>query len=629
MTLKNGNKKYPIYISKLRYHTKKEYNQFAGHIYKSLTYEYLTLEDIANNINIGYTIQCANPKEWKGQQIFGIDIDSAQLIDIECLLKKLKGADINPFVVYATLSNIDIESPTHIRLLFVVNELIQSQAYAENIIHMLLDITKLYVDGVDFHCCDTGRMFFPGEVIYLNSDNSINISKFKDILLTLYQNGTMFLIDRNKILRNFRNHIRANPSLSGVQFNRIPHAAEYFLCSFTESQSENIFQIIPLQIPSHSQNIQELYKSRLQDIITNNTHSYIQSHKTTLDVNSIVESISSSFFINRYYIYLLGGTNAFCGQLPKPASILVPSHLEALVLKMLCNFFFSQCKFLDFDYENFSVKINNLNAFRYYFGIQKKDVKIKDVKKNLIEFQNILQSDIFSAYTFLQKKINNSAKRILTQLIQQIYYNLSNVEENVVCTKSTQYIISIAKLVEASQINNKRQIKTYIQLFDQLNLIRIVDKEQYNKNINFPVNQQHYVIEVPFFDKHLLQTANNCAQQLLKKKQNVTVCVDQSLDSYTDFLRCVTSLLNSFGYVTRSMVIQSLRDNEICETKASAEWMFRQHMPVTQKRLKLEKKNYSYAIKQQLAYCSKDLTYGSSILYMQKEVDNGNHNKCS
>jgi hypothetical protein len=77
------------------------------------------------------------------------------------------------------------------------------------------------------------------------------------------------------------------------------------------------------------------------------------------------------------------------------------------------------------------------------------------------------------------------------------------------------------------------------------------------------------------------------------------------------------------------MVIQSLRDNEICETKTSAEWMFRQHMPIIQKRLKLEKRNYSYAIKQQLAHCSKDLKYGSSILYMQKEIDNGNHNKCS
>lgn len=602
-------KEHTVYYSPIKSNTKKECLLNVKKIQSSLVSMKMTTEEIVYHTSHGYSLQFGtNDDQWKSQSIFGIDIDSFFNITIRQLLNELKKYKLYPFAIFTTLSNADLLNPTRLRLYFALNNPVTEHKIMHRIIRYVCDIiNRLSPNSIDYQCTNTGRIFFPGHLVYSAPEKKILLKNIAPIADLLYGDNKFFL-DRNQFMKELH-------GIPGTVFFNTQDIPDLILIG-TEKNDDNV----PVVKFLEAQKCPLLYRIRtisplsIKNILTNRCSNISKGSKRYICSKTFVGSNAQKSTEDKLYY-------------AKVYSIYLKPFISALLhyLKTLTDDSF-------FIYENIKKNEANFESIKKIFKIQEIPITKDMVIQNLNEYHNFTVNKISQEYPSLQKLLNKSGRYkiisiILTKAIEQLSYKKYQA-----IYYQPQYAIS-KQFIAAISKKERKNIAHLFNLFSYLGLLQPIQEEYYNKAIikDNPAHSLPTVLMIPWFDSILLSSAESKSAEFLRTNKTMHGLGKIDIENDKIYLateNCVISLLKIRPYFTRSMLVKTIEMENICAPGKKGDNIANKYLPAIVKKLHLSKENYTKHIESFLPVPDKDLTYGSSILYFREDLlTNDRNNK--
>lgn len=617
-------KTHTVYYSPIICTEKQECITRVRDIRKSMEEHKLTVEDIICLTDEGHSIQFALPvkKGWTSQSLFGVDLDNLHDISLYTLIHKLERMKLPPYAAFMSLGTAEQINPTRFHLYFALNNSVKDPDMIQKIIKLVCDtISSLTSDGtVDYQCTDTGRLFFPGHVVYSKPSKKILLKNVWPLADVLYSEHTV-LLSRTQFIQELRENFSTQYNVPGTEFYPLPDIPDHILIGAEINAKKNL--VLKFCDAKNEAWIRTLtHTSYIHNLFC--IHSkYLRNHINIIDNN----------------IKCLCSTNAQKSTEDKLYYAKVNKVYQTLYISTLANHLAAISGNEIFKYCNVKNEEQNLTLLADIFKTEFYSITKEMLLDNVNTFQDAVINAKQESYPNLFKLLSFSGRKKTFQKVMETVKRSIRCLPDKEITHPLQYIITAKiiaqKLYGKAEAYKFQQIHNLIRFFSEIGLISILTPEQYASHLKkgfrryYNFRKVHHetrtVITVPWFDNTLLANIESKAQQFRKQHKTVKGMVKinaQNRDTYLALKNCVISTLNVCQYFTRSMLLDMVQEEKICKEGSDGAFIVDRYLPLIAKELHLLKENYTKELASHLPFQKDILKLGSSKLYFREDLFN-------
>lgn len=444
--------------------------------------------------------------------------------------------------------------------------------------------------------------------------------KLKFVFISVPNLDVAILLDRAQLIRQFQKQSNLLYGIPTAEFYTTNSIPDPIILGVENASSEH--PILKLFYPNFGPLLNT--SNNIDSLVSVECLEANKSNPISLDIDFL-------FFKRLYKDNILMLSHSQKSTRGKSYLMAVASVYQHLLCASLINALSDLTKRGEFRYDNIKKDVNRIHVLTEAFSLNVFNIKRRSLIENLEQY-SIFTEKIPREYPSLKKIMSDYRCGILKQLINNAL-TIAKASRYRVISIRPQYITSQEMISDRAKVTTT-QVRHLMQLFHDLGLIEIIDKEYYNNSIlrsrvkyKLPI-----VISIPWLDEMLLKKVENRAKKFLA--ENKTIMSLGSIDTetnekYLGLKTCVISLLDQKPYIIKDDLVEAIELNGICEEGKSGKYIYERYFPEVAKDLNLYKANFNKILQEHLnnlGYHPK-LTYGVSTIYFREDLFNVRNNQ--